>query len=319
MTNHQPFLHSKPDSLSRREPPRRRALVLANLHASQTQQQVQPALDRLRAGGLELSIQALGKAARCADCIRNGQGQADLVIVAGGDGTLNAAVDALVETGLPVGILPLGTANDLARTLGIPTDLELACEIIRAGHTRRIDVGRVNDKHFFNVASLGLSVGITRELTKDVKQRWGVLAYAIAAAKVLWAARPFLAEIRDGDSVYRTSTVQITVGNGRFYGGGMTVADDAAIDDQRLDLYSLEIDHWWHLLRLFRALRTGSLANRTGVLTLTGNEFEIRTRRPRSINTDGEITTSTPALFRLVPKAVTVFTPPAGAAGQSGR
>ena len=278
---------------------------------------MEPALDRLRASGLDLSIKALEKAARCADCIRDQRDRADLVIVAGGDGTLNAAADALVETGLPLGILPLGTANDLARTLGIPADLEVACEIIRAGHTRRIDVGRVNDKHFFNVASLGLSVGITRELTRDVKRRWGVLAYAIAAAKVLWAARPFAAEIHHDGLIHRTSTVQITVGNGRFYGGGMAVADDAAIDDQRLDLYSLEIDHWWRLLRLFRALRTGSLANRTGVLTLTGDEFEIRTRKPRRINTDGELTTSTPARFRLVPQAVTVFAPPAEAAGQA--
>jgi YegS/Rv2252/BmrU family lipid kinase len=298
-----------PDSPPRRQAFSGRALVLANLHARKTRRLLQSALDRLRADGLELSVASPRNLSLCSDRIRDCRDEVDLVIVAGGDGTLNAAVDGLVESGLPLGLLPLGTANDLARTLGIPADLEVACEIIRAGHKRQIDVGRVNDKHFFNVASLGLSVGITRELTKDVKRRWGVLAYWIAAARVLWRARPFRAEIRGNGDARVVRTVQITVGNGRFYGGGMRVADDAAIDDQRLDLYSLQVEHWWQMLGLLKALRTGSLANRPYVLTLTGREFEIHTRRPRRINTDGELTVSTPALFRLVPKAVTVFVP----------
>ncbi|MHC5722287.1 MAG: diacylglycerol kinase family protein, partial [Nostoc sp.] len=91
----------------------------------------------------------------------------ELVIIGGGDGTLNAAVDALVDTQLPLGILPLGTANDLARTLEIPNSLSEACKIIAYRNLHRIDLGWVNGKHFFNVASLGLSVKITERLTKE--------------------------------------------------------------------------------------------------------------------------------------------------------
>jgi YegS/Rv2252/BmrU family lipid kinase len=222
---------------------------------------------------------------------------------------LNAAIEGLVDTQLPLGILPLGTANDLARTLRIPQSIPKACQVIAAGQSQRIDLGKVNDKHFFNVASLGLSVQITRQLDKEVKRRWGVLAYAATAIQVIWKARPFRAEIRIcGDSI-SVRTVQIAVGNGRYYGGGMAVADDAAINDERLDLYSLEYQNWWQIFLLLPAIWRGRQANLPGVRSLQGKEFEIYTRKPQPINADGEIVTYTPAKFRLVPKAVEVFVP----------
>ncbi len=288
----------------------RTALVLTNPRARQVREQLDGAVGRLGEHGLTLTLAIPKSPALYPDLIREYRDRTDMVIVAGGDGALNAAADAIVETGLPLGILPLGTANDLARTLAIPTDLENACQIIAAGNTRRIDVGTVNGKHFFNVASIGLSVSITRRLNCDIKKRWGVLAYAIAAMRVLWQDRPFRAEIRCGATVWNARTVQITVGNGRFYGGGMAVAEQAAIDDQQLDLYSLEVEHWWQVLGMLWALKKGTLANRPGVRTCSGREIAIQTRRRRRINTDGELTASTPAVFRLIPHAVTVFAPP---------
>jgi diacylglycerol kinase family enzyme len=100
--------------------------------------------------------------------IREHGGEVDLVAVAGGDGTMNAAAEGLVATGLPLGILPTGTANDLARTLGIEADLEAAVKVIAAGHTRRIDLGLVNGHPFFNVASMGLSAELASMLTRDI-------------------------------------------------------------------------------------------------------------------------------------------------------
>ena len=105
------------------------------------------------------------------------------MIVAGGDGTLNAALQGLVEAGLPLGIIPLGTANNLARTLGIPSDPAGACEVIAAGHRRRIDLGWVNGRYFCTTASVGLSVQITEELSPEAKRRWGPAAYALAAVR----------------------------------------------------------------------------------------------------------------------------------------
>lgn len=286
-----------------------RALLLVNRHARQGQNGLSEAIDQLQTLGLQLMEESIEDPQHLSDVIRRYQHQVDLVIVGGGDGTLNAAVDGLVDTQLPLGILPLGTANDLARTLGIPTSLSDACEVIAKGQLHRIDLGWVNGKHFFNVASMGLSVQITERLTKEVKRRWGVLAYAVTALQAIWQARPFRAEIRINGESIPVKTIQIAVGNGRYYGGGMAVVHDATIDDQRLDLYSLEVRHWWQIIALLPAIRGGRYINSRDVRTLHGQEIEVYTRRPRPINTDGEITTYTPAHFRVIPYALSVLVP----------
>lgn len=245
-------------------------------------------------------------------------GAVDAVVIGGGDGTLNAAAPALLDTGLPLGILPLGTANDLARTLGLPLDPVAAAQVIAAGRTRRIDLGLVNGHPFFNIASIGLSVAVTSELTAARKRRWGRLAYVVAAVQALARARPFSAVIaRDGSLPERVRTVQIAVGNGRYYGGGMAVWEGARIDDGCLDLYSLEVEGLWRLVLMALALRAGRQHRWRGVRASCGGALEVRTRRPRRVSADGEIVATTPARFALLPGAVQVFAPaPTGDAAQ---
>jgi YegS/Rv2252/BmrU family lipid kinase len=285
------------------------ALLLVNRHARQGQERYEEAINCLHQLGLKIITEFTENPTQLGEVIRHYQQEINLVIVGGGDGTLNAAVEAIVDTQLTLGILPLGTANDLARTLGIPNSIPQACEIIANGKLRRIDLGSVNGKYFFNVASLGLSVNITQQLTKEIKQRWGILAYAAIAFQVIWKSRPFSAEIQIHGESTLVKTVQIAVGNGRYYGGGMAIVHDAAIDDQRLDLYSLEIDHWWQIIPLLPAMREGKHINWPNVRALQGQEITVYTRKPHSINTDGEITTHTPATFRVIPQAITVLVP----------
>ncbi|KAF3890356.1 MULTISPECIES: lipid kinase [Nostocales] len=286
-----------------------RALLLVNSQARKGEKRLPEAIRCLEELGLVLIQETTQKPQDLYEMILRYQQEVDLIIIGGGDGTLNAAVDALVETRLPLGILPLGTANDLARTLKIPNSIPEACKVIGKGEIARIDLGEVNGKHFFNVASLGLSVQITEKLTKEAKQRWGIFAYAIAAVKVIWESRPFSAEIRiDGQSI-QVKTVQIAVGNGRYYGGGMAVVHDASIDDRRLDLYSLEIRHWWQIIPIIPTMRQGRHIHWSGVRSLSGEHIEVYTRKPRPINTDGEITTYTPAQFRVLPQSLSVFVP----------
>jgi len=285
------------------------ALLLANPHARQVQQKLPKALLQLQILGLEIIQESVQDPDEFPPLIRRYRERVDLVIVGGGDGTLNRVVDGLVGTDLPLGILPLGTANDLARTLGIPLSLPEACRTIAVGHRHRIDLGWVNGKHFFNVASLGLSVNITRKLTRDAKRRWGILAYIITAVNVILTRRPFKAEIGFESRWKRVKTLQIAIGNGRFYGGGMRIAHDATIDDRRLDLYSLEIQHWWQIFTVLLALWTGHHRRELGSRTLSGTEFEVVTAKPYPINTDGEITAHTPARFRVIPKAIEVIVP----------
>ncbi|WP_088893499.1 lipid kinase [Leptolyngbya ohadii] len=295
-----------------------KALLLVNRQSRKGQDKLEEAIDQLRKSGLEW-IEATPKSPdMIADLIRQHRDEVDCVIVGGGDGTLNAAIPGLVETQLPLGILPLGTANDLARTLGIPNDLAEACQVITHRRTTPIDLGCVNGKYFFNVASIGLSVQITRKLSKDTKQKWGIFAYPIAALQALRHSRPFRADlILDNGEHRRVKTIQIAVGNGRYYGGGMTVASDAAIDDQQLDVYSLNLKHWWQLFAILPGMRSGDHTSWSFVDGFSCREVRIQTRRRLPINTDGEITAHTPAEFRVVPQALNVFVPAIENAAQS--
>ena len=287
----------------------KRALLLINRHSRKGKENFAQTVDLLNHWDFEIISVPLKKVEDIPFLMEKYRSNIDLVIVGGGDGTLNAMVDVLVETQLPLGIIPLGTANDLARTLGIPNSIAEACRIIAEGNLKYIDLGWVNNKYFFNVASLGLSVKITQKLNKGLKRRLGILAYAWTALQVLSKTRPFTAMIGiDGQNI-KVKTLQIAIGNGRYYGGGMPIAHDAQIDDQRLDLYSLEIEHWWQIFPLLWTLPRGQQGLLSWVRTLKGKEIQIQTRKPHSINTDGEITSTTPAMFRVIPAVLGVYIP----------
>lgn len=256
-----------------------------------------------------ITIQKPDAGLRLAEAVLHHANTVDMVVVGGGDGSLNAVADALCKTGLPLGVLPLGTANDLARTLGIPKGLPQAVAVIAAGKTREVDLGVVNDHPFFNVASIGFSASLAKNLTAESKKRWGVLGYAFAAWRLFRQSRPFTVEITHDGQVERVKTIQVSVGNGRFYGGGMTVEQAARPDDGQLDVYSLELDHWWEMLALFPALRRGTHGKWKKVRAFPATELSVKTRRPHSINADGEIIGKTPAHFSIRKKAVRVFTP----------
>ena len=287
----------------------RRALLVLNRKARNGAQSVDAALSILAAGGLAVEECAVESSELMSALLQKRVSEVDCVIVGGGDGTLNSVAPAILETGLPLGILPLGTANDLARTLGIGPDLASAARTIVAGVTRDIDLGRVNGHLFFNVASIGFSADLARQLTGQAKKRFGTLGYALAGAKLLGRTRPFTAFIEHDNRIEKVKTVQISVGNGRHYGGGMTIEESAEPDDGHLHVYSLEVGHWSRLLALFPALRRGTHGAKDDVRAFVTKQVTIRTRRARSVNTDGELTTATPAKFSIIPKAVRVYAP----------
>jgi diacylglycerol kinase family enzyme len=146
-------------------------------------------------------------------------------------------------------------------------------------------------------------------MSSEIKRRFGRLSYSLAALRVIARARPFSALIVSEGEVARVKTFQVAVGNGRYYGGGNAVEKSAEIDDGRLDLYSLEMNHVWKLAWMARSFRAGEHGAFEEVRAVRGRNFEIHTRRPRKVNADGEILTSTPARFSLMPKAIRVFAP----------
>jgi diacylglycerol kinase (ATP) len=290
-------------------PTRRRALMLVNPNSRRGTAALDPVVARLHAGGIDAVIERFNSPDEVSADIARRRHEADLVIVCGGDGTINSAAKGVLETGLPMGIMPMGTANDLARTLAIPDDLLKAADVILAGHTSRVDLGEVNGHPFFNVASLGLSVDLAKGLTPEAKRRWGKLGYALAALKVLLKAQPFRAEIISDTGRASVKTLQIAVGNGVHYGGGTVIHADATIEDGHLDLYSLELKNVWKFGLMLGAFRQGEHGAWDEVRTAKSTEFDIRTKEPMAINTDGDIVTQTPAHFVIRPSAVTVFSP----------
>lgn len=283
--------------------------MLVNPNARRGGEAIDGVVAQLEAGGLRVIKEAFASPAEVTNDILARQSAVDSVIVCGGDGTMNAAAPALIKSGLPLGILPMGTANDLARTLGIPPDLEEAAKIIVAGHQRSIDLGEVNGHPFFNVASIGLSSDLASKLDGTLKRRYGRLGYAIAAFRVLTRAKAFRAMIITKSGATRVKTLQIAIGNGVHYGGGNVVEATAAIDDGQLDLYSLELGSVWKLALMAKSFRAGSHGAWQEVRTERCTEFEVRTRKPMPINTDGELITQTPAKFTMLRNAVTVFAP----------
>ena len=286
-----------------------RALLLVNPRARRGAEEAGEIAAGLRRAGLELVAEPLGDLAALPHLVRRDPGEIDRVVVAGGDGTINHAVQVLVGLGLPLAIIPAGTANNLARTVGVPLDLEAAIVVAAGSHRRPVDLGRVNGHWFCTTASIGLSVQITEELSPDTKRRWGAIAYAFTASRVMRRSHPFHADISWEGGTRHTRTVQIVVGNGRYYGAALAVAPDATIDDARLDLYSLEVNHWWELLKVAPFLKWGTHVKRREVEAIRAKVFEIRTRRPMPIDVDGELVAETPGRFEVVPRSLEVFTP----------
>jgi YegS/Rv2252/BmrU family lipid kinase len=237
----------------------------------------------------------------------------DRILVAGGDGTVQRLLPALVDAPLPVGLVPLGTANDLARTLGLPDDIDGAVAVACRGRPVRIDVGRINDCLFANVASLGLGPQVTRRLSARLKQRIGILGYPKALLGAYRDTKPFRCRVKvDGGEPVTLRTVHVAIGNGRHYGGGATVDECASIDDGMLDLYALSPMPLWRFILRGPWLKYGRHRRVDGVRTLHGRRMVVDTSRRLRISADGELVGHTPATVEVLPGALRVMVPRAG-------
>jgi YegS/Rv2252/BmrU family lipid kinase len=239
------------------------------------------------------------------------RGRIDVTAIGGGDGTLISAIGGLRSVGVPLLILPLGTFNELARTLGIPLDVGAACALLETGVPQPIDVGCVNGFWFFNEASIGLSTHVAREQTGEVKSRWGLLAIPLATVRAWRSLRPYHLEVEpEQGERKRFRTMQLTVANNYRF-GGIVENPAARIDDGVLDLYSIELRHWWDPLEILSAVALKRFPDARGVQTLRGRRFVVRSRHRHRVFADGEPATTTPADFSVVPRAISVYVPKA--------
>lgn len=230
-----------------------------------------------------------------------------LVILAGGDGTISAALEALYTCQRTLAILPMGTANDLARSLGVPEDLLAAAQLIVDNRRERISLGQVNKHYFINVAHVGLGVDVTRELTADSKKFFGVFAYLGAFLRVIKRNKSFKVHIKTDDWQCSTKAIHLAIGNGRFYGGGNIVDERSTLLDGQLSLFVIKPQPWWKLLLLGPALRSGASHTSDRIVRKAAEKFTVQTSKPRELEADGELKTTTPAEFAVIPKAIEVI------------
>ncbi|QFT54530.1 Diacylglycerol kinase [Microbulbifer sp. THAF38] len=265
-------------------------------------------IERLRADGVEVEVLHSEGPQKTEDAIRQRHKALDFVIVGGGDGTISSTARVLKECQLPLAILPLGTANDLARSLGIE-ELDQAFDVIIENHRQPIDLGVVNGHYFFNVANMGLGVKVTEAQDSEIKKRWGVLSYLRAFFVALRRAQKFRVKLALDDERYRMGSIQLAVGNGRYYGGGNLVAEEARINDARLDLYCLRPRGLMELLGMALLVRGGKHHLAKRIFNASAQHIEVETKPRLEIHADGEPVTNTPATFSVIPKALEVLVP----------
>lgn len=252
---------------------------------------------------------ATKKAARAA------QSGSPVVIAAGGDGTINEVINGLVGTDTALGILPTGTANVLARELGIPLDLKGAWEVIRAGHTTTVDLVRVDYesatgpavRHLVQLGGIGLDAHIVRNVTHQAKNRWGALSYVIEALKSWNAPLPEISLELDGSEKVTGSFVLI--GNGRFYGGPFTVFHKASMSDGLLDLCVFQSRAPLDLLVYLQAVLRGVHHKTTGIIYRHAHEVAVTSPSPVPVEVDGEFVGCLPGLLRVEPAALRILVP----------
>jgi diacylglycerol kinase (ATP) len=246
--------------------------------------------------------------------------QEGLLIVAGGDGTINDVVNGLGRAGFPedvtLGILPAGTGNDLAATLCIPEDPDLAEDVMLQNRGRRLDVARVRsegigERFFINVATGGLGAEISSVNDEELKKRWGKLSYLRASLEV---ARGFdvrgLTLYLDGER-REVEAVNVAVGNCRYTGGGWPATPKANPEDGLLDVVIIEKLGAGELLGLApAALAQFDYLDKEGILFARAKDVYVETQPGLEFTADGEVIGDDPAEFSVIPGALEVLVGP---------
>ncbi|MDX6634035.1 MAG: hypothetical protein QOF06_238 [Solirubrobacterales bacterium] len=233
----------------------------------------------------------------------------EVPVVISGDGLLGAVGGAMAGAETPLGIVPGGRGNDLARVLGIPDDPVEAVAVIAARKTRRIDVGEANGKRFLGIVSVGFDSEANR-LANETGFMRGNLVYAYAAIRTLIGWKPARFTIRVGEERTRISGYSVSVANSRAFGGGMFIAPDAELDDGEFDIVAVgevgKLRFVGNLPKVFK----GTHVDEDEVRVFRAAQLELTASRPFPVYADGEHLTDLPASLRILPRALSVLVPP---------
>jgi YegS/Rv2252/BmrU family lipid kinase len=288
----------------------RRHLVLVNPSAGGGRvRKVLPELEReLRTQGVEYRMAMTTSLEHGCEQARLAAEAGEIPVVMSGDGLIGQVGGVLAGGNVPMGMIPAGRGNDLARVLGIPSDVPGAVKVLAAGATRTIDVGEVNGKRFLGIASCGFDSDANR-IANEARFVKGSLVYAYAALRALIAWKPAsFSLVLDGDE-RRFKGYSVAAANSKAYGGGMFLAPDAELDDGLLDVVCIKEDgklrHLANLPKVFK----GTHVDNDEVVVLRAREVEVRADRPFGVYADGDHLADLPASIRVLPRALNVIAP----------
>jgi len=269
-------------------------------------------LQRLDEGGIETTVHATtgeGDATRAAiDAAQRGY---DIVIAAGGDGTIYEVVNGLAdqEHRPELGIFPLGTTNDLSRALGISRQWEDYCDLVLRGESRPIDVGRANDRYFINIAGGGSLTELTYEVPSRLKTMIGQLAYYFKGVEKMVNLSPMQLKIdAEGQDPIEGEFMIFLIGNTNSVGGFEKLMPDARIDDGLLDVIALKKCNLAEFIRVVSMAQRGDHFNDPNVLYFRTQRLEVTSPNNVLLNLDGELGGKLPGVFEVLPHHLRVFT-----------
>jgi diacylglycerol kinase (ATP) len=269
-------------------------------------------LSRVPNGEIRISSKP-GSAARFASAaLRKGF---DLVVAAGGDGTLNEVVNGIGENlgDARLGLIPLGTGNDFARTIGVPDDIEAAIDLIVIGETREVDLVRVTSdevRYFVNVSAGGFSGLVNEKLTPEMKKTWGPLAYLRGAAAALSELRAYRTTLAlDNSESLTLDLYNVVVANGRYVAGGTLIAPEASIDDGLLDIVLIPQRSAPELALLAAQVALGTHLTSDAIVFRRAAQLTVNSKPGMWFNVDGELVGNEPARFEILPRALRFIAP----------
>jgi YegS/Rv2252/BmrU family lipid kinase len=232
----------------------------------------------------------------------------ELPVVMSGDGLVGAIGGAMAGAETPLGVIPGGRGNDLARVLGIPSEPSAAIETILAGHSRRIDVGEANGKRFLGIASVGFDSEASR-VANETRFLRGNLVYVYAMIRTLIGWKPARFTIAIGEERRRVSGYFVAVANNEAYGGGMFIAPEADLGDGEFDVVTIgEVGKLRFLANLPKVLK-GNHLGEDEVTCVRARRLEVSASRPFPVYADGEHLTELPVSLRVLPQALSVLVP----------
>ena len=244
----------------------------------------------------------------CAEALA-GAAAGEIPVVMSGDGLIGQVGGALAYTASPLGIIPGGRGNDLARVLGIPVAVEGAAAVLAGGATREIDVGEIDGRRFLCVASCGFSSDANR-IANEAKWVRGRLVYAYAALRALAAWKPAAFTLTLDGERHELHGYGVAAANSRAYGGGMLVAPNAQLDDGLLDVVTMkEVGKLHFLTHTLRKVFDGSHVELPEISVDRAAEVRIEADRPFAVYADGDHVADLPATVRLLPRALRMIVP----------